>query len=183
MSHMCYRPFRRRSLSHSCRWSVSSTKPCVINHEMPPVRIHFYPLFPSTTYLYGLASCLCILYILKKWINRHISPLPPGPEHFPLVGGLFSFPTTHIGRHFADYKHMYGPISSISVFRQHFVILNDRETAFDLLDRRSATYSDCADFPFATMCAGVLEYSGRCFHQQFVWQVRYDAQFGAVALR
>lgn len=41
-----------------------------------------------------------------------------------------------------------GPISSIKAFGTTFFIVNDRKIAFDLLDKRSARYSDRPSFPF-----------------------------------
>ena len=34
-----------------------------------------------------------------------------------------------------------GPISSVSAFGSHIIIINDLEVAYDLLDARSAVYS------------------------------------------
>ena len=35
-----------------------------------------------------------------------------------------------------------GPISSVEVFGQHIIILNEKRLAFELLDKRSSIYSD-----------------------------------------
>lgn len=93
-------------------------------------------------------------------------PLPPGPPTLPLVGNLRDLPPPEAfeAEHWAKLAEAYGerslfksfrnqnltsssmhrhsgPISSISVFGQTIILLNDAQTAIDLLEKRSAIYS------------------------------------------
>lgn len=111
------------------------------------------------------------IYLLVQIISvkRRSSslPLPPGPRPLPLLGNLLDFPNEGPEwLHWAKHKETYGnlrlqslfttnswfavsgPISSIKAFGTTFFIVNDRKIAFDLLDKRSARYSDRPLFPF-----------------------------------
>ena len=43
-----------------------------------------------------------------------------------------------------------GPISSVTVFGTTLILVNDRKTAFELLDKRSAIHSDRPVMTFAS---------------------------------
>jgi len=51
--------------------------------------------------------------------------------------------------HWAKHKKLYGPISSVSALGQDIIILNDREVAIELLEKRSGIYSDRPALTFA----------------------------------
>lgn len=42
-----------------------------------------------------------------------------------------------------------GPISSISIFGQHIVIINEMKLAFEMLDKKSSLFSDRPVLQFA----------------------------------
>ncbi|KAE8421317.1 cytochrome P450 [Aspergillus pseudocaelatus] len=56
--------------------------------------------------------------------------------------------------HWLKSKEFYGPISSISMFGQTIVILNDHQVAFDLMEKRSAIYSSRPRMVFAGEMVG-----------------------------
>lgn len=92
------------------------------------------------------------LYLLKKFIRRNSSPnaLPPGPKGLPLVGNLFDLPDP-ARKAWLDWrklKKLYGPLSSVTVFGQTIVVLNDYNTAVELLERNSIVYSNRPEFTF-----------------------------------
>lgn len=110
----------------------------------------------------ALLACLG-LYIVKRLLTKPSSrpPLPPGPKPLPLLGNLLDLPApgSEEWLHWAKYKEKFGemtnsyfrtrtdfrfvgPISSLTVFGQHMIIINDLQLAFDTLDRRSGIYSD-----------------------------------------
>ncbi|OJJ53726.1 hypothetical protein ASPSYDRAFT_186749 [Aspergillus sydowii CBS 593.65] len=53
--------------------------------------------------------------------------------------------------HWLRHKELYGPISSITVFGQPIIILNDARCAIEILEKRSATYSARPEQPFMEM--------------------------------
>lgn len=117
--------------------------------------------------LYLLADltvgCLT-LYILKRLLasssllsslsfkSAPRLPLPPGPKGLPLVGNVADLPTpgTQEWMHWRKHKDLYGPISSVTVLGQTIVIINDHETAVEVLEKRSSVYSDRPTLAFAT---------------------------------
>lgn len=75
-------------------------------------------------------------------------PPPPGPPQHFLLGNLFDVPTgPEEWRKFADMGKKYGPVVHLGVLVRDVVILNSYKAAQDLLDKRSAIYSDRARFP------------------------------------
>ncbi|KAL1962244.1 hypothetical protein VTN77DRAFT_9900 [Rasamsonia byssochlamydoides] len=70
-------------------------------------------------------------------------PLPPGPKPKPLVGNLADLPPPgeQGWQHWLKHKDLYGPISSVTILGQTFVILNDARLAFELMEKRSAVHS------------------------------------------
>ncbi|KAL1685715.1 cytochrome P450 [Schizophyllum commune] len=80
--------------------------------------------------------------------------LPPGPSSLPLIGSLLSMPSEQEWKTYAEWGTIYGPISSVSVLGQRIVIVNSLQIAADLLDKRSAIYSDRPTLAFVSDCVG-----------------------------
>ncbi|KAL4908215.1 hypothetical protein BDW74DRAFT_188399 [Aspergillus multicolor] len=106
----------------------------------------------------SIALGLLILYILKQLVTLKTSgpPLPPGPKPKPVIGNLQDLPPpgSQDWVHWAAFKDRYGPISSVTVFGQTIVILNDSRVAFDLLEKRSNVYSSRPWMTFAGEMVG-----------------------------
>ncbi|KAK7983339.1 hypothetical protein PG989_010741 [Apiospora arundinis] len=83
-------------------------------------------------------------------------PLPPGPKPKPIIGNLGDLPPpgAREWEHWAKHKDLYGPISSVTAFGTTIVILNTLKVATDLLDGRSAIYSDRAKMEFGGELCG-----------------------------
>ncbi|BCR92212.1 uncharacterized protein ACHE_80112A [Aspergillus chevalieri] len=111
-------------------------------------------LFSFANVLLGLAA----LYVLKKLLSpkRMLAPLPPGPKGMPLIGNIGDLPPPgeKDWKHWAKFKKLYGPISSITIVGQTIVILNDPQMAFDLMEKRSAIYSSRPRMVFACEMVG-----------------------------
>ncbi|KAG2077744.1 cytochrome P450 [Suillus decipiens] len=92
----------------------------------------------------GLDLCLaCIgLYLLKQVFNRKNSAYPPGPPGLPLIGNILDMPHIKPWLIFTEWGKKYGHISHIEIFGQHIVVVNSVKTAMDMLDNKSAIYSD-----------------------------------------
>ncbi|TFK75553.1 cytochrome P450 [Pluteus cervinus] len=82
------------------------------------------------------------LYLLKCILTPRRPPLPPGPPPRPLIGNLLDMPSEKPWYTFREWGKKWGPITSVSVFGDTYVILNSVQDAIEMLDRRSAIYSD-----------------------------------------
>ncbi|KLO08559.1 cytochrome P450 [Schizopora paradoxa] len=79
--------------------------------------------------------------------------LPPGPPSLPIIGNVLDFPTGLEAPHWAKHHAKYGPISSVNALGQTIIIVNDAKIASELLEKRSAVYSDRPHFVFGgDMC-------------------------------
>jgi hypothetical protein len=89
--------------------------------------------------LYSSALALVTYLIFKHTQQRRKGPLPPGPKGLPLLGNVLDLPPpgTIEWVHWQKHKEKYGPISSVSVLGQLFVILHDKQTITDLLETRA----------------------------------------------
>ncbi|KIY65578.1 cytochrome P450, partial [Cylindrobasidium torrendii FP15055 ss-10] len=69
--------------------------------------------------------------------------LPPGPPRLPIVGNLFNRPSgNQYHLRYMDSIATYGPIMSLKVFGRTTIVISDLKIANELLERRSANYSD-----------------------------------------
>jgi hypothetical protein len=100
--------------------------------------------FFTTPNLIAIAT-LFTLYLLNRLLRsqRHDLPLPPGPKGLPILGNINDLPKPGIleCHHWLKHKDSYGPISSITVLGQTFVVVNDADVALELLRDRAAKYS------------------------------------------
>ncbi|KAJ7482245.1 cytochrome P450 [Mycena galericulata] len=85
---------------------------------------------------------LVVLRYIYTTQNCKRLPLPPGPRGLPLFGNIFEIPTHHYWLKFDEWVREHGPICSISILGKRVIILGSAQVAADLLDRRSAKYSD-----------------------------------------
>ncbi|KAJ8507981.1 hypothetical protein ONZ45_g9708 [Pleurotus djamor] len=99
-------------------------------------------------YVHWLSILLTVVLALASlrlfWrLFSQKEPLPPGPPRLPLLGNLLQLGQSHgLWRPMTRWGQIYGPVLSLSVFGKPFVVLNSHKAASDLLDRRSAIYSD-----------------------------------------
>ena len=153
--------------------------------------VNDHPYLSLTSVTLGCAT----LGRLARWRSR--SYLPPGPKGYPIVGNLFDLPATHAWERFGAWGKQYGefsflhlrppPHSSrfdvnlcsrdflytgdvtyINVLGQETIILNSHKAAVELLDKRSATYSDR---PVLTMGGEIVGWS------QSLLLTRYGPRF------
>ncbi|THW17027.1 cytochrome P450 [Aureobasidium pullulans] len=86
--------------------------------------------------VFGLGSC----YILGLGLRP--KNYPPGPRTLPLIGNLHQIPSKNEYLQFAKWAKEYGPIYSILAGSRPNIVLSSVEVVKDLLDKRSAIYSD-----------------------------------------
>src|SRR5579871_2792544 len=112
-----------------------------------------------------------ILFVVIKTLfreKRH-APLPPGPKAKFIIGNLADLPPAgeQEWQHWLKHKEAYGPISSVTVFGQTLVIINDFSMAVELLEKRSALHSSRPRMIFCSEMVGwehvlaLLPYSDR----------------------
>ncbi|KAI1119073.1 putative cytochrome P450 oxidoreductase OrdA-like protein [Nemania sp. NC0429] len=82
--------------------------------------------------------------ILLVIFQRRPLPLPPGPKGLPFLGNIADFPPEGEleWEHWLKHKDTYGPISSVTTFGTTFILIHSPELALELLEKRSANYSN-----------------------------------------
>ncbi|KAJ7278952.1 cytochrome P450 [Mycena rebaudengoi] len=86
-------------------------------------------------------ATFALLYFNRRR-SSHL-PLPPGPRKLPLVGNLFGLPSEFEWETYTKWsKELGSDIIHLSVAGKSIIILSSVEAVFELLDQRSAIYSD-----------------------------------------
>jgi len=115
----------------------------------------------SEIYYTVCGACFLIaLFLGRRSVSKHSgrAPLPPGPRLLPFVGNAFDIDISRPWLTYADWKEKYGryliqptdgrltvapgDIVYSRVLNQDIVIISSLQVARDLLDKRSAIYSD-----------------------------------------
>ncbi|KAJ6539005.1 cytochrome P450 [Mycena capillaripes] len=90
-----------------------------------------------------ICAVLCVLLLLKRLLApQQVHSLPPGPKGLPLVGAVLDMPSEREWITFAKWADIWGDICSATVLGQPIIVLGSAKVAVDLLDKRSAIYSD-----------------------------------------
>ncbi|EIW56875.1 cytochrome P450 [Trametes versicolor FP-101664 SS1] len=91
----------------------------------------------------GLFIVAALLFAgLMKIAYRERRHFPPGPTGIPLLGSAHQLPERFQEQKLSEWGKQYGDIVYFKIFRTPAIVLNTIEAARDLLDRRSAKYSD-----------------------------------------
>ncbi|KAI8996327.1 cytochrome P450 [Trametes punicea] len=95
---------------------------------------------PSDVLVVALA---CVLFAaVHTSRNTRKAPLPPGPRGLPLVGNAFDIPMEQSWIAYRDMSNTYGDVVALHAVGQTLVVLSSVAAAVDLLEKRSAIYSD-----------------------------------------
>jgi len=86
--------------------------------------------------------------------RRPSHPYPPGPKGKPLVGNIADMPKEYPWLTFFRWGKEYGPLTYLNIMGQSIVIINDHQTAVDLIEKRGAIYSD------RYWCVTAMEFAG-----------------------
>ncbi|KAB8261239.1 cytochrome P450 [Aspergillus pseudonomiae] len=119
-----------------------------------------------------LTISLVGLYLVRSLLSKKqsLGTLPPGPPRKPIIGNLTDLPSHDVRdwEYWLKHKDLYGPISSLSIFGDNIVILNDARFAREILEKRSSVWSSRPSWNFGKMAGwgqilGTLEYSDPSF--------------------
>ncbi|KAF7289900.1 Cytochrome P450 [Mycena indigotica] len=110
----------------------------------------------STVWILTLGLCIALYVSQRKSRRRSIMPLPPGPKKLPFIGSVLSVPTKHPWETYMAWSKEYdSDILHLDLAGQSLIILCSTEATKDLLEKRSALYSDR---PRLTMIVELMGY-------------------------
>ncbi|KAJ7283455.1 cytochrome P450 [Mycena rebaudengoi] len=85
----------------------------------------------------------CLVVLVKRLLSpQQIRSLPPGPKGLPLIGNVLDMPSEREWETFSKWSDTFGDLCSVTVLGQPLIIIGSAKVAIDLLDKRSAIYSD-----------------------------------------
>ncbi|KAF5324359.1 hypothetical protein D9619_011338 [Psilocybe cf. subviscida] len=93
------------------------------------------------------AGCVALSRRLLRG-SRTLKKFPPGPAPKPLIGNILDLPTENVAREFATWSKKYNSnILFATALGDNILVLNKKEDADELLERRAAIYSDRPIYP------------------------------------
>jgi hypothetical protein len=95
-----------------------------------------------STYLVGAISTAVVLGWLARRNHWNGRVLPPGPKPLPLIGNLLDMPKEKVWETYHAWNERYGEIVYLEALGTKIVILGSASMINELLERRSAIYSD-----------------------------------------
>ncbi|KAJ7572295.1 cytochrome P450 [Mycena floridula] len=133
-----------------------------------------------TLNLLYLSALPVVIYFVFRLLRRPQRPLPPGPKGLPIVGNLYDVPFTS---QWVTYKEISDKLGSgiihLNMMGIPVIVVNTREVAAELFDKKGQNYMDRPPFPMlndlvgfdwhiAFMPYGNLWKDGRAlFHREF----------------
>ncbi|KAF5386287.1 hypothetical protein D9757_008622 [Collybiopsis confluens] len=100
----------------------------------------------STAFILLSVTTAAFCFILYRSTRPRKLMTPPGPKPAFIVGNILQVPLTSPEEVFARWTDNYGDIVYLKVLHQPILILNSVAAAQDLLEKRSAIYSDRPQF-------------------------------------
>ena len=148
-----------------------------------------YGLLPAWQ---AAAAVLLLLVLRAVIVRKRRGPMPPGPPGWPIIGNVLDIPLDYSWHTFAKWAERWGEcrrcltlavvslhtafprlacigdLMSIVLLGQPMIIINSYKHAYELLERRSAIYSDR---PHMIMAGDVVGWD------QVLVLLRYGPQF------
>ncbi|KAI1616059.1 putative cytochrome P450 oxidoreductase [Exophiala viscosa] len=94
----------------------------------------------SLTLLLVVGAVSLLVRVLR--LGRRPANYPPGPPTVPILGNIHLMPTHDAHKQFQKWAEEYGPVYSLILGTKTLIVLSSAEAVKDLLDKRSAIYSD-----------------------------------------
>ncbi|KDN35871.1 hypothetical protein RSAG8_11233, partial [Rhizoctonia solani AG-8 WAC10335] len=105
-------------------------------------------LFPLAILISTFIFATLLLKIIRS-AHEPTGVLPPGPNQLPLIGNVHQIPPKEDWLTFNAWSKQYGDMFYLSIFGRPLVVVNSMQIASDLLDKRSANYSERPTFEMA----------------------------------
>ncbi|KAG6872170.1 hypothetical protein C0995_012445 [Termitomyces sp. Mi166 len=106
------------------------------------------------------ASVLVFVFLKVKTRQERLNRLlPPGPPADPIIGHIRLIPQEGQDIFFHELGKTYGDVVQLKILGQSIIILNSVEAAVDLLDKRSANYSDRPTLPVIELWVNIAQSS------------------------
>lgn len=113
--------------------------------------------YPISVYAALLGVALLVWRAMQ--IGKRLPNYPPGPPTIPILGNIHQMPTRDAHLQFQKWAEEYGPVYSLMLGTKMLVVLSSDVAVKELLDRRSAIYSDRQDMYIGmTLCSGNLRF-------------------------
>lgn len=96
----------------------------------------------------ALSTVFLIVWRLSRVARRHKN-YPPGPRTLPVVGNLHQIPSEKRHLQFGKWAEEYGPIYSLMLGTQTYVVLSADYAIRDLVDKRGPIYASRPDLYIA----------------------------------
>ena len=96
----------------------------------------------------ALSSILLFIWRLSR-IGRRLKDYPPGPPTLPVIGNLHQIPSERRYLKFGEWAQEYGPVYSLMLGTQVYVVLSADYAVRDLIDKRGPIYSSRPDLYIA----------------------------------
>ena len=108
------------------------------------------------TLLLGCSLLFAMFFVVfVKGRRNKMLPYPPGPPADPIIGHLRIIPKEDRHEVFHGWSKTYGDVMYLEVLGKPMIVLSSEQAASDLLDKRSANYSDRPRFPIHERYAGM----------------------------
>lgn len=104
--------------------------------------------------LHFVVFSLIALFVVNLLCPRKQGQPLPGPSPLPIIGNLHQAPSSYPERVYHEWSKKYGPIFKLQYAQQKIIMLSNFEVAKDLLDKRSAIYSNRPHLPMFTDLVG-----------------------------
>ncbi|KAK0194040.1 cytochrome P450 [Armillaria mellea] len=102
-------------------------------------------MYPMTLLVFFTFVVLFFYHRFRLHRRQGSLPLPPGPKGLPLIGNLWDIPAEYPWLTYAKWSATHGDVLYLDTPGSPTIILNSAQATTELLEKRSANYSDRSD--------------------------------------